>query len=175
MYAGFIFSIQKSIKKNILELKADKSWNLSRSIMIQMQLVPKCTFPHNWNKSIVFDSPSVCDKQYSGERRRASLLKICTQAYVIHMQVGIENGLYRCTGSGTIHNYTSGFLGHTHVHSLHHFWNLPVSVNRVWNLPKKINFILRKYFCRSFQKYISGRLSKRSALVQKLLINNRKI
>ena len=32
----FVFSIQKCLQKNILELKTDKSWNLTRSVIIIM-------------------------------------------------------------------------------------------------------------------------------------------
>ena len=34
--AGFVFSIQESIKKNILELETDKKGNLSRSVIKQL-------------------------------------------------------------------------------------------------------------------------------------------
>ena len=33
MDAGFVFRVQKSIKENILEIKTNKSWNLSRSVI----------------------------------------------------------------------------------------------------------------------------------------------
>ena len=81
-------------------------------IVIQIQLVSKCTFRHKQRNSIVCDSPSVCDNQNFGGTRTATE-KICNQAYSIHMLVGIENGLYRLTS----HIYTSRFLGFRNMQS----------------------------------------------------------
>ena len=53
----------------------------------------------------VSESLSVSDNQESGETQRAIDLKIYSQSYIIHMLVGIENGLYWCTGSGTARGF----------------------------------------------------------------------
>ena len=60
---------------------------------IQRQFVSKCTFSHNQNNSIVCNSPSVSDNQDYGETQIAMDLKICTQSYIIHALVGIDDGL----------------------------------------------------------------------------------
>ena len=77
-----------------------------RAIYCDSYAINLKTFPHNRSKSIVCDSPSVCDN-----KPRAADLKICTQAYIIHVLVGIVNGLYRFTVSGISHIFTSEFWG----------------------------------------------------------------
>ena len=57
-------------------------------IAIQWQFDSKCTYPHNGSNSIVSDSPSVCDNEDCGETRRATDLKIRTQAYILYPHFG---------------------------------------------------------------------------------------
>ena len=56
---------------------------------IQTQFISMCTLLHNLSG----DRPSVCNNQTSGKIQRATDWKICNQAYIIDMLVGIENGL----------------------------------------------------------------------------------
>ena len=46
---------------------------------------------------------SACGKHDCVRTERARDLKICTYASTTHTLVGIENGLYRSTGSGAAH------------------------------------------------------------------------
>ena len=55
--------------------------------------------------------PSVCGKHDCVRTQRATDLKICTYASITHTLVGIENGIYRSTGSGTSHINQAGIPG----------------------------------------------------------------
>ena len=82
--------------------------------------------------------PSVCGKHDCVRTQRAT----DTLGSITHTLVGIENGLYRSTGSGTSHINPIGILGSwTLLYSnfKYHYQKFCSSVQRVWYLPYKSN------------------------------------